>query len=74
MANTLYDALFAPLAQRDDTFLFLPDGTEISGGAFHALIGRQANALVAAGVHRATGWRCRSAKSPEALALYAGVR
>ncbi|WP_102224321.1 malonate--CoA ligase [Acidimangrovimonas sediminis] len=73
MANTLYDALFAPLAARDDAFLILPDGTEITGRAFHALIARQADALVAEGVAPGDRVAVQVAKSPEALALYAAT-
>src|SRR5690554_7266834 len=50
MANMLYDALFAPLAGRDRAFLILPDGTEISGDGFLAMVHRVAGALVAAGL------------------------
>lgn len=75
MANTLFDALFAPLAGRDTAFLILPDGREVdghevSGDAFLRLVARQAHALRAAGL--ATGDRIavQVAKTPEALAVY----
>lgn len=73
MANTLYDALFAPLAGRTRAFLILPDGREISGAAFHDMLARQANALRAAGVQPGDRVAVQIAKTPEALALYGAV-
>ncbi len=70
MANPLYDALFAPLAQRDTEVLFLPDGTTITGRAFHDLIARLANALQSVGIAPGDRIAVQTAKSPEALALY----
>ena len=38
MSNLLFDAFFAPQAGRARAFLILPDGTEISGAAFLAML------------------------------------
>ncbi len=70
MTNTLYDALFAPLAARADTFLILPDGGRMTGQGFLALVARQAHALHAAGLGAGDRIAVQVAKSPEALALY----
>ena len=40
--NTLFDALFAPLARRSDPLLILPEGGTITGQEFLALVARQA--------------------------------
>lgn len=71
--NPLHDALFAPLAGRDSRFLILQDGSELSGRAFHGLIARAANALIAAGVRPNDRVAVQIAKSPEALAVYAAT-
>ena len=73
MPNPLYDALFAPLAQRQSRFLILPDGGEISGAAFHALIARAAAVLRSQGVKPGDRVAVQLAKSPEALAIYAAT-
>lgn len=70
MPNTLYDALFAPLAGRDTAFLILPDGREISGAQFHAMVAQQAQALRAAGLGVGDRIAVQIAKSPQALAVY----
>ena len=70
MANPLFDALFAPLQQRTTTLLILPDGSEISGTAFHAMIARTANLLQALGVKPGDRIAAQITKSPQALALY----
>ncbi|MDP4032018.1 MAG: malonyl-CoA synthase [Pseudorhodobacter sp.] len=70
MANPLFDALFAPLAGRRTPFLILPDGREISGEAFLALVARQAQALRAQGLTPGDRIAVQVAKSPEALAVY----
>ena len=44
MTNPLFDALFAPLAGRNDPFLILPDGGAITGMEFHAMCARGAGA------------------------------
>jgi len=74
MPNTLFDALFAPLADRYDAFLILPDGRQITGHAFLAMVAQQAHALRAAGLGTGDRIAVQIAKSPEALAVYgAGV-
>ena len=73
MANTLFDALFAPLAGRTTAFLILPDGREISGAGFLARVAQAAHALRAAGVQPGDRVAVQVAKSPEALAVYAGA-
>ena len=70
MPNTLFDALFAPLATRDDDFLILPDGGTITGRAFLAMVARQAHALREAGLGVGDRIAVQVAKSPEALAVY----
>ncbi|MDQ2067538.1 malonyl-CoA synthase [Xinfangfangia sp. CPCC 101601] len=70
MANILYDALFAPLAARENTLITTADGGTISGAAFLALVHRQANALRALGLRPGDRLALQVAKSPEALALY----
>ncbi|HEX9857144.1 MAG TPA: AMP-binding protein, partial [Paracoccaceae bacterium] len=70
MANTLFDALFAPLAGRETPFLILPTGAEISGDAFLAMVARQAHALRAAGLGVGDRIAVQVAKTPEALAVY----
>lgn len=73
MANVLHDALFAPLAGRARRLLILPDGREISGGAFAASVARMAHALAAAGVQPGDRVAVQVAKSAEALAVYAAT-
>ncbi len=68
MANVLYDALFA--GQSDRLLLMLADDSQISGRAFHAMLGRTVNALRAAGLRKGDRLAVQVAKSPEALALY----
>jgi len=70
MANTLFDATFAPLSGRDIRFLILPDGKEWGGDAFFRLIARQAQALRTAGLGVGDRIVVQVAKSPEALAVY----
>ena len=70
MANLLFDALFAPLAESDRRLLILPDGSEVTGRAFAATVARFANALVAAGVQPGDRVAVQIAKSAEALAVY----
>lgn len=70
MANHLYDALFAPLAGRDSSFLILPDQDDIAAGAFLDLVHRFANTLTAAGVKQGDRVAVQVKKSPEALAAY----
>jgi len=73
MSNLLFDAFFAPQAGRARAFLILPDGTEISGAAFLAMVKRVANALVASGVEPGDRIAVQIEKSPMALAIYGGA-
>ena len=68
--NTLFDALFAPLADRETPFLHLPDGGHISGRAFYAMLSQQAHALRAAGLTAGDRIAVQVGKSPQALAVY----
>ena len=70
MANPMFDALFAPLAQRTDVLLTLADGAGISGQAFLALVAQQAHALTSVGVRAGDRVAVQVAKSPAALATY----
>ncbi len=71
MTNPLFDALFAPHAGRPTPFLHLPDGVQMSHGAFLARAARLAHALVGAGLAPGDRLAAQVAKSPDALALYA---
>ena len=70
MPNTLFDALFAPLATRQDRLLILQDGSTVSGQAFLSLVARAAHALRASGVEAGDRIAVQVAKSPLALAVY----
>ncbi len=70
MTNTLYDALFAPLANRPGPLLILPDGATITGTAFLAMVAQTGHALRAAGVQPGDRVAAQVPKSPLALALY----
>ena len=70
MTNPLYDRLFAPLAGRARAFLILPDGSEVSGDAFLAMVHRAAHALVACGVGPGDRVAVQVAKTRAALAVY----
>mgnify|MGYP001216163139 CR=1 FL=1 len=70
MTNTLFDALFAPLAGRDRPLMILPDGQEISGDRFLRQVARLAHALSASGVQPGDRVAVQVAKSPAALAVY----
>ncbi len=71
MPNTLYDALFAPHAGSDKTFLVLKDGRRLGYGAFLDMAGRFAHAIAAAGVKPGDRVALQAKKSAEALAVYA---
>jgi len=71
MPNTLYDALFAPHAGSEKTFLILKDGRRIGYGAFLDMAGRFAHAIAAAGVKPGDRVALQAKKSAEALAVYA---
>jgi malonyl-CoA/methylmalonyl-CoA synthetase len=71
MTNPLFDALFGKYAGQASPFLYLPDGTVISHGAFLATAARFAHALSEAGLAPGDRLAAQIEKSPEALALYA---
>ena len=70
MTNPLYDALFAPLKNTARPFLTLPDGEQISAGAFHDMLARHAHALEACGLRAGDRVAVQATKSPQMLALY----
>jgi malonyl-CoA/methylmalonyl-CoA synthetase len=70
MPNPLYDRLFAPLGTRTDAFLILPDGRQITGATFLAMVHRAAHALRACGVGPGDRVAVQLAKTPQALAVY----
>ncbi len=71
MTNHLFDAMFAPRADLSMTFLHLPDGSRMSHADFAGLAARQAAALKSAGVTKGDRVALQTAKTPEALAVYA---
>ena len=71
MANTLFDALFAPHIGSNAPFLILPGGEQLSHADFASLSGRLALTLSALGVQKGDRVAVQVAKSPEALAIYA---
>ncbi|WP_112312160.1 malonate--CoA ligase [Pseudogemmobacter bohemicus] len=73
MGNTLYDALFAPLSGASRGLIRLADGRNITAGAFHDMLARAANALLSLGVGPGDRVAVQIAKTPEALAVYAGA-
>ena len=70
MPNLLYDALFAPLANRETPLLITAAGKPISGSAFHAMVMRYAAALASLGLEPGDRLAVQVAKSPQALAVY----
>ena len=70
MANTLFDALFAPLRGRASVLLEGPGVDGLSGDAFLRMVARAAHALQAAGVGPGDRVAVQVAKSPQALAVY----
>ena len=73
MGNILYDAVFSPLAGSERVLLQLPDDREITRAAFHDMLARAANTLRALGVKPGDRVAVQVAKTPEALAVYAGA-
>ncbi len=71
MANTLYDALFAPHEGNTTPFLHMPDGAVISHTAFLETVGRMSNALKSLNVDPGDRVAVHVEKSAQALALYA---
>ena len=72
MANPLFDRLFGAHADSDRPFLILPDGATITYSDFHRLACRYANAIQSLGLMPGDRLAVQIAKSPEALAVYAG--
>lgn len=72
MANPLFDRLFGAHAGSDRPFLILPEGATITYGDFHRLACRYANAILSLGLSPGDRLAVQIAKSPEALAVYAG--
>jgi malonyl-CoA/methylmalonyl-CoA synthetase len=68
--NQVFDALFLPLAVRQDPLMWLPDGAAITAAAFYGMVVQQAHALRAAGVVPGDRVAVQVAKSPAALATY----
>ncbi|MES2666747.1 MAG: malonyl-CoA synthase [Pseudomonadota bacterium] len=71
MTNTLFDALFSPLAGQDRPLFLRPAAADISADAFLRTIGRVAHALRGMDVQKGDRVAVQIAKSPEALAVYA---
>lgn len=69
--NPLYDRLFGRHAGRNDPFLILADGSEVSYAAFLAEAARFAHLLRAEGVEPGERVAVQVEKSPHMLALYA---
>ena len=69
MANTLFDALFAPHHGSADPFLLMPDGAVITYDAFLHRVGQYAAVL--AQLEPGERVAAQIAKTPDALAIYA---
>ena len=70
MANPLYDELFAVHAGRDDPFLIVPGGTDVSYGDFLDLAAQFAHVIAAAGLRPGDRLAMQVEKSVAALAVY----
>ncbi len=73
MTNPLYDALFAPHADSDRAFLYLPDGGRLSYRSFLQDTARYAHALRAAGLNPGDRLALQLEKSPHMLAVIAAA-
>ena len=73
MTNTLYDALFAIHADRDEVFLVCDDGTEISFRDFVARAAQMAHVLRSSGIEPGDRVVVQAPKLADTLALYAGT-
>ncbi|MCP4999738.1 MAG: malonyl-CoA synthase [Hyphomicrobiales bacterium] len=71
MANTLYDALFAPHEKNTGVFLHLKEGGNIAYEAFLRMAAQFAHVISDAGLTAGDRLAVQVAKSPEALAVYA---
>lgn len=70
MANVLYDALIAPHAANDATFLTCDDGTQVSYAGFVARVAQLAHVLVSCGVAPGDRVVVQAPKLVDTLALY----
>lgn len=70
MTNPLYDALVAPLAQRQDAVLTDAAGTAISGAELHDMAMRLGAVLTGLGLEPGDRLAVQIDKTPQALALY----
>jgi len=68
--NPLADALLTPLSNRDETVLFLPDGTKLSGRQLFETTAQYANLFAQSGVTPGDRIAIQAEKSPQALAVY----
>ena len=73
MVNPLFDALFAPLAERNTDFLVLHGSGSLTGDTFYRMIAQAAHALRAIGVTVGDRVAVQIPKSPQALAIYAAT-
>ena len=72
MANTLYDALFAPHRNNPNPFLVSDDGTVLSYATFVERAAQMAQVLATAGVRPGDRVVVQAPKTADTLALYAG--
>ena len=70
MTNTLYDALIAPHAENEATFLTLDDGTDVSYAGFVSRVAQLAHVLADAGVKAGDRVVVQAPKLMDTIALY----
>jgi len=70
VTNTLYDALIAPHANNDATFLTLDDGTQVSYANFVSRVAQLAHVLTDAGVKPGDRVVVQAPKLMDTIALY----
>lgn len=73
MANPLFDTLFGPHSGKETAFLHLPDGSQLTHGAFLEMAGRYANAFADIGLKPGDRLALQAEKSPQSLAVYAAA-
>ena len=73
LTNTLYEALFAPHASNQSTFLKCDDGVEQSYADFLKRVAQLANTIVAVGLAPGDRVVVQAPKTRETLALYAAA-
>ena len=73
MTNILYDALIAPHANNEATFLTLDDGTLVSYASFVSRVAQLANVIVDAGVKPGDRVVVQAPKLMDTIALYAAA-